>query len=270
MVVKEVCNAIWSVMKSEFLPTPSKENWETIALDFEINANFPHCIGAVDGKHIRIICPSGSGSMYYNYKQYNSLVFMAIADSNYRFVYVNIGSYGKDCDSAIFLRSEIWKSITMGAHQLPGPKCLPDTDSPNVPYFFVRDEAFALHKHLLRRFGESNLSVEKKIFNYRLSRERRYIECEFGILSNKWRIFHRPINVEPDFAVDIVKACVVLHNFVRERDGILFEDSTTITGLEDLQPEYSSREGLSANNIRQTLCDYFVNVGSVPWQMSKV
>jgi len=158
----------------------------------------------------------------------------------------------------------------MGAHQLPGPKCLPDTDSPNVPYFFVRDEAFALHKHLLRRFGESNLSVEKKIFNYRLSRERRYIECAFGILSNKWRIFHRPINVEPDFAVDIVKACVVLHNFVRERDGILFEDSTTITGLEDLQPEYSSREGLSANNIRQTLCDYFVNVGSVPWQMSKV
>jgi len=53
MIVKEVCNAIWSVMKSEFLPTPSKENWETIALDFEINANFPHCIGAVDGKHIR-------------------------------------------------------------------------------------------------------------------------------------------------------------------------------------------------------------------------
>jgi hypothetical protein len=26
---------------------------------------------------------------------------MAVADSNYRFVYVDIGSYGKDCDSTI-------------------------------------------------------------------------------------------------------------------------------------------------------------------------
>lgn len=198
--------------------------------------------------------------MYYNYKQCNSLVLMAIADSNYRFVYVNIGSYGKDCDSAIFKRSEIWKSIVTGRHQFPEPKCLTETESPKVPYFFVGDKAFVLHKHLLRPFGGSNLSVEKKIFNYRLSRARRYVECAFGILSNKWRIFNRPINVEPDFAVDIVKACVVLHNFVRERDGVLFEDSTTITGLEDLLPENSSRGGLSANNIRQTLCDYFLTL----------
>lgn len=55
--------------------------------------------------------------MYYNYKQYNSLVSMAIADSNYRFVYVNIGSYGNDCDSAIFKRSDMWKSITAGRRQ---------------------------------------------------------------------------------------------------------------------------------------------------------
>jgi len=64
---------------------------------------------------------------------------MAIADSYYRFVYVNIGSYGKDCDSAIFKQNGIWKSITMGRHQLPEPKCLPDTYSPNVTYFFVGD-----------------------------------------------------------------------------------------------------------------------------------
>jgi hypothetical protein len=45
------------------------------------------------------------------------------------------------------------------------------------------------------------------------------VESGFGILSNKWRIFQWLLNVNPDFAVDIVKACVVLHNFVRERDG---------------------------------------------------
>ncbi|KAJ8915528.1 hypothetical protein NQ315_012410 [Exocentrus adspersus] len=47
----------------------------------------------------------------------------------------------------------------------------------------------------------------------------RYIECTFGILANKWRIFHRPLNVDLDLAQDIIKACCVLHNFVRARDG---------------------------------------------------
>jgi hypothetical protein len=42
----------------------------------------------------------------------------------------------------------------------------------------------------------------------------------FGILSNTWRIFQRPLDVSHDFAVVIVKACVVLYNFVKERDGI--------------------------------------------------
>ena len=44
------------------------------------------------------------------------------------------------------------------------------------------------------------------------------MECALGILSNKSRIFQRPLNISPDFEVDIVKACVVLHSFVRERE----------------------------------------------------
>jgi len=36
-----------------------------------------------------------------------------------------------------------------------------------------------------------------------------------------------PILVEPDFADDIIKACCILHNFVRKRDGYNFEDMDT-------------------------------------------
>ena len=32
-------------------------------------------------------------------KIFFSVVLMAVEDTNYRFVYVDIGSYGKDCDS---------------------------------------------------------------------------------------------------------------------------------------------------------------------------
>jgi hypothetical protein len=80
----------------------------------------------------------------------------------------------------------------------------------------------------------------------------------FVILSNKWSIFHRPINVEPDVAIYITKACVVLHNFVRDRDGYLPEDTTTISGLEDLSREPTARGGLQASKVPKILSKYFV------------
>lgn len=79
-------------MREECIPTPTPELWESIAADFQITANFPHCLGAVDGKHIRLTCPFNSGSMYFNYKNYFSVVLMAVADCKYRFVFVNVGS----------------------------------------------------------------------------------------------------------------------------------------------------------------------------------
>ena len=67
--------------------------------------------------------------------------------------------------------------------------------------------------------------------------------CAFGILSNKWRIFQRPFNVSPESAVDISTACVIPHNFFRERDGYKFEDVVTVAGLEDVPEAQSVREG---------------------------
>jgi len=67
------------------------------------------------------------------------------------------------------------------------------------------------------------------------------VEYAFGILNNKWRILQRPLNVSPDFEVVIVMAIVVLHNFVRERDGYKFEDALTVTGLEDVPDGQSVR-----------------------------
>lgn len=97
------------------------------------------------------------------------------------------------------------------------------------------------------------------------------MECTFGILSNKWRTFHRPINLEPDFAVIIVKVCVVLHNFVRDRDGYQVEDTDVIIGLEEIPREQETRGGLTANSIRNVLSDYFVSdVGALNWQTSKI
>jgi hypothetical protein len=83
----------------------------------------------------------------------------------------------------------------------------------------------------------------------------------------------RPLNVSSDFAVVIFKVCVVLHTFVRERDGYKFEDSLTVTGLEDAPDGQSV--GLcgviTANTVRNKVAYYFLtDAGAASWQMSKI
>ena len=137
-------------MRQDCIPTPTKELWESIASDFEANANLSS-LHRSSRRQTYTSCPFSSGSKYFNYKEYYSVVIMAVAGSRYRFVFVDIGSYGKDCDASIYKKSSL--SIERNTQRLPEDKCLSGTQSPKVPYFFVGDEAFGLHKHLLRPFG---------------------------------------------------------------------------------------------------------------------
>ena len=65
--------------------------------------------------------------------------------------------------------------------------------------------------------------------------------------------------------MDIVKACVVLHNFVREKDGLKFEDAMTVSGLEDVPDGQSVCVGFTANGVRCKVAEYFLT--DAPWQM---
>lgn len=101
-IIREVCNAILRKLETSLELPPTEKEWEIISAGFERNANFPHCIGAIDGKHIRVIRPADSGSLYYNYKLYYSIVLLAVYDANYTFTYIDVGAYGKSSDSSIF------------------------------------------------------------------------------------------------------------------------------------------------------------------------
>lgn len=225
-IVADTCAALWNVLRDECMKQPTTEDWLRISKTFAARADYPHCCGAVDGKHVRIISPSHSGSDFFNHKRFFSIVLMAVADANYCFTCIDVGAYGKESDSNVLKNTVLGQRIYTNSLNLPQPKPLcTDTDSVPVPYMFVADEAFALAENVMRPYPGRNLTHERRIFNYRLSRARRFVECAFGILANKWRIFHRPIDVSCDFADTIIKACCVLHNFVRQRDGYNFEDT---------------------------------------------
>jgi hypothetical protein len=96
-------------LREECLPKCTQIKWGKIAACFEKRANFPSRIGAIDGKHIRVVKPEKSCSLYFNYKNFFSVVLLAVADSDYQFLYVDIGSFGKDSDSYIFQKSDFSK-----------------------------------------------------------------------------------------------------------------------------------------------------------------
>ena len=43
----------------------------------------PHCLGAIDGKHIIMQSPAKSSSLFYNYKKSFSIVLLAVCNADY-------------------------------------------------------------------------------------------------------------------------------------------------------------------------------------------
>jgi len=109
------------------MPEPTEEMWLDIANQFYVKTNFPNCVGAIDGKHIRCINPRAAGSNFFNYKKKISVVLMAVADANLSFVVIDVGAYEKEGDSTVFRDSPLGKKLYSDTLNLPPHLCLPDT-----------------------------------------------------------------------------------------------------------------------------------------------
>ena len=227
-------------------------------------------MGATDGKHIRVTKFPRSGLMNLNYKCYFSIVLIAIADSDYKFTYVDIGTCGKDCDSSVFQETSFFKLLIRSKLRVPPSGPLFTNDTENFPFVFVVDEAFSLSENLMRPCARHNLPEEQRIFNYRLCGAGRYVECAFVILSSKWRILHTELNVSKEWSKDIVKACVLLHNLVRSKNGYRSEEIYMTQNWNSVNRAARSRPRRSGSDVRHRFADCFVTwEGALPWQMNK-
>lgn len=218
-IIKEVAECLWDVLYETYMPVPTQIDFKNIAEDFYKIWNFPNCVGALDGKHIRLRCPKNSGSMFFNYKGYFSIVLQALVDANYRFINIDVGGYGKQSDGGTFKASRLYKKLIDGSLNLPKNSALPGS-SLVMPYVIIADEAYPLLKNLLKPYSRQDLNAEREYFNKRLSRARRTVECAFGILRSKWQILDKPILTNVELADKIVKAVCILHNTIIDKEGI--------------------------------------------------
>ena len=271
------------------MPT-TPTGWLATSEHFEKVWNFPHCLGAMDGKHVVLQAPVCSGSNFYNYKSTFSIVLFALVDAKYNFLFVDVGFQGRISDEGVFRNCKLCEKMEKDFLGFPPPAPLTGRKKP-VPYFFVADEAFPLQENIMKVFsGVYPKGSIERTFNYRLCRTHRVVENVFGITYSVFRVLRKPMLLQPEKAKLIVMTIAHLHNFLRrsthsadiytppgtfdhEVDGKLVEGSwrntdsgnrSTLFPIRNI-PRRSSAYG---KEVRDEIAQYLQNEGRTLWQDS--
>lgn len=213
-IVREVAAAIIDVLHATAFPRPTRSTWMAALSGFKRSMNYPAAIGALDGKHIACVRPSGSGSTYYNNKGFYSIVLLAIVDADYRCIIYDLGATGCLSDAEVFSRSAMKAYLEAHDGDFPEPQQLPDIGK--VPCHFLVDQGFRQTVRFIRPYSQPEASKEIKCAHFNLvhSRARRVVENYFGILANRFRILMRPMTGPPAVVETITLAIMVLHNLM--------------------------------------------------------
>jgi hypothetical protein len=140
VIVRGVLKSIKDLMLHLYISKPSTKQMMINVKDYCNIWNYPNCWASIDGKHIRIRCPSNAGLLFFNYKNFHSIVLLALVDARYRFIAIDVGSYGREGDATIFMTSPIRKQIDNDAFNIPAPTNLP-TSSVIQLHVILGDEA---------------------------------------------------------------------------------------------------------------------------------
>ena len=214
---------------------PSKRLWDkTVAITFpktelEVKEKlalmdeewqFPYAFGAVDGCHLPIKClPGGSEAAkeYHNFKQFYSVVLMAIVDPKKCFIWGSVGFPEKSHDSTMFKSTKVYKQI-IGDGVIPA--MVQKENNINVYPMILGDGAFPFRPWLMKPFSTAKLTQPDRYGNYRVSRARMVIEGAFGLLTGRWRILYRKCESKNDSLKWFALACIILHNICIDQNDI--------------------------------------------------
>ncbi|CAB3222652.1 unnamed protein product [Arctia plantaginis] len=139
-IVPEACKALISVLKENIKMPNTSEEWMTVERQFHHLWHFPHCIGAMDGKHVVIQAPNNTGSDFFNYKGDFSIVLLALVDANYKFTYVDVGCKGRISDGGVFKNTGVYANLQQGKLNLPQPYAPSGRNKP-IPHVIVAEDA---------------------------------------------------------------------------------------------------------------------------------
>ncbi|XP_054836342.1 uncharacterized protein LOC129330336 [Eublepharis macularius] len=190
---------------------------------------FPHCVGAIDGTHIRIGQPRGKPDQYGNRKNYSSILLQGTVDHTGRFVDAEVGWSGKNHDAFVFRNSALCAAMDTGAF-VPGNPSL-TVNGVSVPPLMISDGAYPMRRWLMKPYGKFAVTPQQKYFNRCLAWARNKVECSFGHLKGCWQCLLHRLKAREENVVTIVTACVILHNLCEAKGHAVLGSLTDPTPL---------------------------------------
>lgn len=213
--MQETCELLWNTLAPAFLPPPNAEDWRNIALGYQRTWQWPHCLGAVDVRLLNI-----------DYKDENDIALLASCDAHLNFHCVDIATVIDPIHRELHWHHEFACQLlldqALGEDLLPSE---PISDLDNNPrteyvYSFIADAKFPMRHHLLTPYRMGEIVDEEQIqLNQSLSRVLvGSIDKAFSLLVSRWCILAEPMRQSSKKAVNIVRATLVLHNFLNLHD----------------------------------------------------
>jgi hypothetical protein len=158
-------------------------------------------VGAIDGTHIPIPEPNENGALYYNRKNFPSILLQGICDNSMKFVDCYAGEVGSVHDALVYRRSDFYqKVITRNIWIENDMHIIGDAAYPLSPFLMVP----------YKNFGD--LLQSKKYFNDCLSRIRSVIERAFALLKGRFRRLKYLDMSKIEEVPIVIIACCILHN----------------------------------------------------------
>lgn len=222
-------------------------------------------------------CPFNTGSLNFNYKHTFSIVLMALADANYKFIFIDVGCKGRISDGGVFNRSALSQALQNNTLNIPPPRPLPKTNI-ETPFVVLADDAFALKPYIMKPFNFRGQDRAEHIFNYRLSRARRMVESTFGVMASRFRLLRTNIELSEKNVKFCILAICALHNWIltmNPNDSItreILREAEWLNGPEDIELYEEDNElNNEAKTIRERFKKYFTSsVGEVSWQYDMI
>jgi hypothetical protein len=197
-----------------FVHAASGDISDTISRDPKRWPAFEHCVGALDGTHLRVHVPADRQSAYRNRHGDLTQNVLAVVNFEMNFTFVLAGWEGSAHDGRVLA-----DAISRGFKAPEGRYFLADAGYSNSELTLSPYRGVRYHLREVRAVGKAP-EDKKELFNLRHSSLRNVVERTFGVWKRRWRVFDRPHEFKLPTQVKLVYALVVVHNLINSYYGV--------------------------------------------------